>query len=361
MQSDTTASWSTTATEALSAIADRAQRSATPVLIVTGTSDQPGEGSTSRAQAGPLPAKRGEIGFQEPAVAPPPDDASSSASPAVPPRHPADRDVEAGPTPAAPPAEQAHTPADTASTHSSGSTRKLIALLRPKRTFYGIQSTTFLFFLAQLAAFGGTIAGWVLLTTRLSVLSSKESDDGSLLSSSSSQIFVHVAFGVACLMQLILLERRIFRMRGERYCAVHGGTLPTHRQRLRDGPVPGISIAPWNRPPLPTYAAALAQSGVGTGDVEDNIIAQPPPPAYGHTRGSQLLLSGFMSDSLRAEYRARAANAGSRPGSAVGSVRSSRPVSYVSQDEEWEERLDRMRAVRLEETLTRLEEARVRH
>lgn len=360
MQNDTTASWSSTATEALSAIADRAQRSATPTLIVTGTGDRPGEGSTSRAQAGPLPAKRGEIGFQEPVATPPPDVATSSADPALPPRHPADRDVEAGSAPPAPPAEQTHTPADTASTRSGGSTRKLIALLRPKRTFYGIQSTTFLFFLAQLAALGGTIAGWVLLTTRLKVLSSKDSDE-SLFNSNSSQIFVHVAFGVACLMQLILLERRIFRMRGERYCAVHGGTLPTHRLRLRDGAVPGISIAPWNRPPLPTYAAALAQSGVGTGDVEDNIIAQPPPPAYGHTRGSQLLLSGFMRDSLRAEYRARVANAGSRPGSAAGSVRSSRPVSYVSQDEEWEERLDRMRAVRLEETLTRLEEARVRH
>ena len=149
MQSDTTASWSATATEALSAIADRAQRSATPVLIVTGTSDQPGEGSTSRVQAGPLPAKRGEIGFQEPATAPPPDAATSSADSAIPSRHPADRDVEAGLVPPAP-AEQTHTPADTASTHSSSSTsKKLIAFLRPKRTFYGIQSITLLLFLLQ--------------------------------------------------------------------------------------------------------------------------------------------------------------------------------------------------------------------
>lgn len=124
-----------------------------------------------------------------------------------------------------------------------------------------------------------------------------------------------------------------------------------------------MGIAPWNRPPLPTYAAALAQSGVGTGDVEDNEIAVVPPPAYGHTRGSTLLLSGFVSDTLRAQRRERARNGGDARSSTVRSSwmsgRSDRPVSYASLDEEWEERSDRIRAVRLEETLARLEEARI--
>jgi len=34
----------------------------------------------------------------------------------------------------------------------------------------------------------------------------------------------------------------------------------------------------------------------GTGDVEDEIIAAPPPPAYGNTRGSVLLLSAYQGE-----------------------------------------------------------------
>ena len=98
---------------------------------------------------------------------------------------------------------------------------------------------------------------------------------------------------------------------------------------------------------------------MGTGDVEDNIIAVPPPPAYGNTRGSTLLLSGFISDTLRAQRRERLRAAGRNSGSIRSSMMSSRPVSYASHDGEWEERQDASRAARLEETLARLEEARV--
>ena len=64
----------------------------------------------------------------------------------------------------------------------------------------------------------------------------------------------------------------------------------------------------------------------------------------------------------RAHARAQAiarANAG-EAGSVRGSWMSERPVSYASRDEEWEERSDALRAMSLEETLARLEEARVR-
>jgi len=112
-----------------------------------------------------------------------------------------------------------------------------------------------------------------------------------------------------------------------------------------------IAFSPWNRPPLPTYAAALAQSGVGTGDVEDHLIAAPPPPAYGNTRGSILLLSSFLRESLR----------GQRPTSGQSSVdgregeNSDRPVSYVSHITRDEFVEDAERSRRLDETLSRLE------
>jgi hypothetical protein len=143
--------------------------------------------------------------------------------------------------------------------------------------------------------------------------------------------------------QLLFLDRWTFTLRAERYAYLHpGGVLPTSRQSSPNDTRMGF--APWNRPPLPTYAATLAASGYGTGDVEDHIIAAPAPPAYGNTRGSMLLLSGFLRDSLRAQ----------RPRSERSD--SERPKSYASRDDEWEEIRDAERAVKLEETLATLED-----
>lgn len=330
--------------------------------VEAGPSTLPREPSV-KAQAEPLPLKRGEIGYQEP-KSPEEDDAEHASAldtitplPAV---HPADRgsaSLTATPSQSSPTTTAA---ADSASTHTACSAHsKLFKLLKPKRipSYYGVRLTTTLLFALHLALLCGTIAGWALIVQHLSA----SSDDSGNAFGGSSAIFVHVAFGVACLAQLIFLERRIFRIRAERYCYKHGG-LPMHMPG-RNGDM-SIGFAPWSRPPLPTYAAALAQSGVGTGDVEDSIIAIPPPPAYGHTRGSTLLLSGFINDTLRAqrvEARERARERESHDGSLLrASLASaaSRPVSYRSHDEEWEERCDAMRAVVLEETLARLEETR---
>jgi hypothetical protein len=150
-------------------------------------------------------------------------------------------------------------------------------------------------------------------------------------------------FGVALLGQLIMVERRIFRLRAERYTFLHPGeVLPTSRRHSSSST--SMGIAPWHRPPLPTYAATLAASGHGTGDVEDHLIAAPPPPAYGNTRGSRLILTGFLRDSLRASLRAQR-----RSTSSQMSSKSERPLSYVSQRSVHRE-------ARIEETLARLEE-----
>ena len=114
-----------------------------------------------------------------------------------------------------------------------------------------------------------------------------------------------------------------------------------------------MPVAPWLRPPLPTYAAAIASSGVGTGDVEDAEIAQPPPPAYGQTRGSTLILAGFLRNSLRAQAREYEDD---RPSTTSGC--GDRPISFVSHDEEWEARRDADRERRIEEALAALENTR---
>ena len=101
---------------------------------------------------------------------------------------------------------------------------------------------------------------------------------------------------------------------------------------------------------------------MGTGDVEDNHIAIVPPPAYGHTRGSTLILAGFISAEFLEQARlARQARGERSTLTTVASAESnkssdkSRPMSYVTVDSEWDARCDMSRATYLAETLARLE------
>ncbi|KAI0769924.1 hypothetical protein C8Q74DRAFT_1180263, partial [Fomes fomentarius] len=330
-----------------------------------------------RPQAGPLPAKRGELGFREGVH-----DIESQASSStinLPERHPADRDRSASPEADATPNHPPRSPSRAESTQSAGK-RSLISFFKPKRipTVVGLRVTTLVLFIFQLALLAGTLAGWVMVTKRVQRTaaaaappspSSDPSDDdrgkvevtSQVFNTTSAQIFVHVAFGIVSLAELIFLERSLFRLRAERYAYVHPGEI-LPRSGRRPSQEATIAFAPWNRPPLPTYAAALAQSGVGTGDVEDNIIAIPPPPAYGNTRGSRLLLAGFLPETLRGQRPRSDASTQSRGSersrrsASGGDGEDDRPKSYMSTDPEWEARCDADRALVLEETLARLEE-----
>ncbi|KAJ3882550.1 hypothetical protein F5051DRAFT_394083 [Lentinula edodes] len=307
----------------------------------------------SRPQAGPLPSKRGEIGFREDLVKEETVQGEDSSS-SLPERHPADRDSPPTSNPASADAPAAIPPtfpgspastSDDASTSALKKPKTLLSFLKRKK-FGGIQLGTLIVFAIQLFITFGTIGAWTVAGLFLSGKAQSRSND-STMSAASATIFVHVIFAVAFLSQCLFLERRIYVMRAQRYAFLHPGEiLPFSR---RGQPVDdSVAFSPWNRPPLPTYAAALAQSGVGTGDVEDHLIAAPPPPAYGNTRGSTLLLSGFLNANLRAQ----------RPISVrteISQHRQDRPVSYVSDDEEWEVIQNADRARRLEETLTTLE------
>jgi len=314
-----------------------------------------------------LPSKPGEIGYGE--DLPGQDlergveEDSRSVATALPERHPADRDANeaAGDhtdvplTPAAITASASQTaaaPHDSSSTHSMGkrSIIKFFAVKGRKIPSYGgIRLTTFFLFIMQILLMGGTIAGWVLTVEHINRSNKNASNANAqngitMQIGSGSTIFVHVVFAVTFIGEIILFERRVYRLRAERYAYLHhGAILPTSRHPSDAS----MGIAPWHRPPLPTYAAALAQSGHGTGDVEDNIIAVVPPPAYGHTRDSRLLLTGFLRNSLRAQRPVSVHSQMSQHGD--------RPLSYVSNDEQWQEIQDAERARKLEEALSKLE------
>lgn len=306
-----------------------ASTSAGPSTSVT-TTEEP------RLDAGPLPVKRGELGYEE-AIHGTSVTIPEPAIVSMPARHPADR--EATPTPTA---VQAVTASDASSTNSMSKRRRLVAFFKQKKvaSFGGIRAITLLILLMQLCLLTGTIVAWIFCVRAVSM---KMPSGG--MNGASSAIFIHVVFAVAVLGQLLFLERRIFFVRAERYAFLHPGEiLPSTRMRQVDQTV---AFSPWNRPPLPTYAVALAQSGVGTGDVEDHMIAVVPPPAYGNTRGSRLLLLGHLNDSQRAQRPLSAATQMSHHGD--------RPVSYMSRDDDWEAIQDADRAMQLETTLAHLE------
>jgi len=306
--------------------------------------------SAQPVEADPLPPKRGEFGFREEVHGQAAEEGARVVSAEVvdlPARHPADREPptdesarDSPPEPVvttAPTTTPSTTPPPHESTPSTSKSR-IKTFFDPQKlpSYGGIQSATLLIVIAQFLLVGATITAWVFSVKR-------NDGDGDGYDFPEVGVILHVMFGIALLGQLIMLERRIFRLRAERYAFLHPGEmLPTSR-RLSSTST-NMGIAPWHRPPLPTYAAALAASGHGTGDVEDHIIAAPPPPAYGNTRGSTLILAGFLRESLRAQRP--------RSTSSQASVKSERPLSYHSQDESH----GTHREVRLEETLARLEE-----
>jgi len=239
-------------------------------------------GDERTPQAGLFPTKRGEIGFTEGVHGFTNTHDDDGATFSLPARHPADRDYQS-------PSTQTVGGFDESSSNSSTNNKRLFGRLRTKKvpSIGGIQPTTLLLFTIQLLAFGGTVALWVVAARKVNAGSVPRQFQNSV---GSLTAFIHVMFAVGALAQIVFLERRLYCLRSERYQHVHGDVLPRHRHSPSTSDSI-VSAAPWNRRPLPTYAAVLAQSGVGTGDVEDNLIAIPPPPPYGVERESTLLYS----------------------------------------------------------------------
>jgi len=272
----------------------------------------------------------------------------------VPARHPADRDEQ--------PAPSELGPSSTTSASGNESSARPQPSSRPplnsgsRLTKHGVRTSTIFLLVTEGSLLLLTIALWVILAK----LVLPSTDAGKLIA---TNVFIHMAFSISTLVQVILLERVIFRYRAERYAMLHPGEVVPDLFNRGERVSTRLAIAPWNRPPLPTYAAVLMESGVGTGDVEDNQIALVPPPAYGNTRGSTLLLAGFISTEFQDQARLAREARGERSSlttvaSAAESNKSSdksRPMSYVTVDSEWDARCDMSRATYLAETLAQLE------
>jgi len=306
-----------------------------------------------RPEAPPLPRKAGETGYVPPAQSESGMREVNLNEPTLPARHPADRNNAQSPS------SSAHTTTAAAAAADGDS--------QPKKTrswtFGGIHIWSFIRLFLLLGFMGGTAGAWWYTVKHFqdsmatyqaqgdqgTTQAQATAQGGQATSGWSSTVFIHVAFAIVILFEFIFLERTIFHIRAERYMFNHGMSPDARRPAT-------LGIAPWNRPPLPSYAAALAESGHGTGDVEDNLIAILPPPAYGNTRGSVLLLSSMLPSNLLRSFsrtsqrsqrstRARSQEAETEEG------RRGRPLSYGAS----EEVDDAARARQLEVTLGRLE------
>jgi len=249
----------------------------------------PSNGTESpRPQADPLPSKRGEIGYIE-IVEPPTDIIHSLNTDDLLTSHSVDRNPSPVSPVIIPPAQS---PSSTSITKPNGMLN--FFKLQGAPTLGGFRLYTLVIFAAQITFLGGTVTAWVFASKSLALTAEKNRTSFGYPQS----IAVHIIFIVIILIQLVFLERLLSRLREERYNYVHHGEILPHHSPSRSSAT--SAVAPWNRPPLPTYAAAL---GVATGDVEDHIIVALPPPAYNNTRGSTLVLSGLPRNSLSRESR----------------------------------------------------------
>jgi len=320
-------------------------------LASTSAAAVPVSRESPNSEAPPLPRKVGEIGYVPPAQSEPEMREVDLNEPSLPARHPADRDHhdEDGSPPSSNPPNPPSSPA--ATTNDESQPEKIRSW-----SLGGIRIWSILQLLFLLGLMGGTGGAWWYTIKHFEDSTPTNQDQGTSRTSGigfSSTIFVHAAFSVVALFEFVFVERNIFQIRAERYMFKHGMS-PQARRAARRAAT--LGIAPWNRPSLPTYAAALAESGHGTGDVEDNLIAIVPPPAYGNTRGSVLLLSSMLPGNLlrslsRASQRSQQNTRRRSPESEVEEGRRSRPLSYGAS----EEVDDAARARELEVALARLE------
>jgi len=271
---------------------------------------------TPQPQADPLPSKRGEIGYIE-TVEPPTDTLDLYDLPTT-------HFVDRNPSPISPTAVISPAQSEFVTYPRNDQLSPTVSITKPSGMldFFkpqgppalgGLRLYSLVVFAVQLTLFAGTIIAWVFASKRLASTAKKNSQTSTI--GFPPSIAVHIIFIVIILIQIVFLERLLFRLRDERHNFVHHGEIvPLNRSISRSSVTP--SFAPWNHPPLPTYAAALSQSGVATGDVEDHIIAAPPPPAYNNTRGSTLVLIGFPRNNSSRESG------------------TDRPLNYVSRDEQ---------------------------
>lgn len=228
--------------------------------------------------------------------------------PTLPARHPADRDHDRSPS--------SSNPSPGADTTAAANGESRLKKIR-SWTLGGIHLWSFMRLFVLLGLIAGTAGAWwytikhfqdSMSANQPAPSNQDQGSQGNGVSTYgwSSTIFVHVAFSIVVLFELVFLERNVFQLRAERYMFNHGMSPDARRDARRAAT---LGIAPWNRPPLPTYAAALAESGHGTGDVEDNLSTHLPiliPRARG-TDARSRCSRDRAAPRVRAHARERAA------------------------------------------------------
>ena len=217
------------------------------------------EPAITRPQADPLPTKRGEIGYREslnPPVSPNPESQSdvTAHQTSIPARHPADRDPRPASDEPEPPSIT-NPSGNQSPTESQPSARPLISFFKPKPTRFGVRVSTILLLVTQGSFVLITVALWIILTR----LILPYSNAGRQLATS---VFIHTTFVVCTLIQVVLLERLIFRYRAERYAMLHHGEALPDLFNRGEQVSTRLALAPWNRPPLPTVSLALQLSAI---------------------------------------------------------------------------------------------------
>ena len=154
--------------------------------------------------------------------------------------------------------------------HSSNAVIPPIPTFKPRiyPTFGGIRLPTILIFAAQIILLAGTALAWFFTSKHLNTLTVNGKN---LFKGQPSIIFVHAMFAVLVLLQVVFLERRIFRIRVERYAYRHPGEtlLRARHQSIFSA---RITFVPWTRASPAAYAAELFHRGtIVTRDVEDRF------------------------------------------------------------------------------------------
>ena len=208
------------------------------------------QGTTTRPQADPLPTKRGEIGYRESLNPPAPSNAETGSEVTaqqnvVPARHPADRELPPAPSGLGP------SPITNASNNQSSARSRPSTspplTFRQRSTKRGVRSSTIFLLVTQGSLLLLTIALWIILA-RLVLPSSVAGRQIGL------NVCIHMTFVTCTVVQVVLLERVIFRYRAERYAMLHPGEIVPDLFNRGEQVSVRLALAPWNRPSLPTVS-----------------------------------------------------------------------------------------------------------
>ena len=209
-----------------------------------------------------MPTKRGEIGYRaslnRPVSLNPEPESDVTAQDATPVRHPADREPQPA-TSQSEPSPITSENGDQPTPESLPSSTPILSFLKPKFSKFGVRPSTIFLLVAQSSLLFITIGFWIILA-RLILPSSKVGRN------TTTGVFIHLSFVIGTIVQVVLLERLVFRYRAERYAALHPGEVIPDTFNRGEQVSTRLALAPWNRPPLPTVSLIFRLPEAGNAD-----------------------------------------------------------------------------------------------